>query len=124
MSNMNLVFLIGNLASDPELRYTPKGTAVADFRLAVDRFRGREESGEVKSDFFTVVVWGKLAELCSKYLSKGRTAAVEGRLQTRSYTDRDGNKRTKTEIIGNNVQFIGGRGQQGSNDISEEETTF
>lgn len=124
MSNMNLVFLIGNLASDPELRYTPKGTAVADFRLAVDRFRGREESGATKSDFFTIVVWGKLAELCSKYLSKGRTAAVEGRLQTRSYTDRDGNKRTKTEIIGNNVQFIGGRGQQGSNDISEEETPF
>ncbi|MDP7423195.1 MAG: single-stranded DNA-binding protein [bacterium] len=124
MASMNMVFLIGRLASDPELRYTPGGTAVADFRIAVDRFRGRDETGEKQTDFFKVVVWSKLAELCSKYLSKGRMAAVEGRLQSRSYTDRDGVKRTVTEVVGNNVQFIGGKPESKADDLADEESPF
>lgn len=131
MANMNLVFLMGNLASDPELRYTPNGNAVADFRLAVDRFQGKKETAEKVTDFFNVVVWGKLAELCSQYLKKGRMAVVEGRLQTRNYTDREGNRRDKTEIIGRNVQFLGGRGDSvprgdsaAPSDMAEEEIPF
>lgn len=105
--NLNKVFLIGNLTRDPELRHTAQGTSVAHFSLAVNRnYKGSD--GEYKRDtnFFNIVVWGKAGENCAKYLTKGRSALVEGRLQNRSYETQDGQKRTFTEIIADNVQFL------------------
>jgi single-strand DNA-binding protein len=100
---MNKVILIGNLTKDPELRYTPNGVAVATFTLAINRPGKKDEA-----DFINVVAWQKLADLCATYLRKGRQAAVEGRLQTRSYDDKEGKKRYVTEVVAENVQFLGG----------------
>ncbi|HBQ25323.1 MAG TPA: single-stranded DNA-binding protein, partial [Syntrophomonas sp.] len=86
---------MGRLTRDPELRYTPNGTAVASFTVAIDRKYNREET-----DFIPIVVWSKLAELCANYLGKGRLVAVEGRLQVRTYEAKDGQKRWVTEVIG------------------------
>lgn len=102
---MNKFIGIGNLAKDPEMRYSPNGTAVTTFTLAINRpKRNGEDQG---ADFLNVVTLGKLAENCAQYLSKGRPAAVEGRMQTRSY-EKDGQKRFVTEVFGENVQFLGG----------------
>jgi single-strand DNA-binding protein len=98
---LNRVILIGRLTRDPELRYTPTGTAVASFTVAVDRKFKREET-----DFIPVVVWSKLAEHCANYLGKGRLVAVEGRLQVRTYEAQDGQKRWVTEVIGEDVRFL------------------
>lgn len=98
--SLNRVQLIGNLTRDPELRYTPQGTAVATFSIATNR-RWATESGEKKEDveFHRVVAWNKLAELCSQLLAKGRKVYVEGRLSTRSWTAQDGSQKSTTEII-------------------------
>jgi len=98
--SLNKVVLIGNLTRDPELRYTPQGTAVCTFGLATNR-QWVTEAGEKKEDaeFHRLVSWNKLAEICSQLLSKGRKVYVEGRLQTRSWTGQDGNQRTSTEIV-------------------------
>lgn len=112
---MNKIFLIGRLTKDPELRYTPSGAAVCSFTLAVDR-RFTSQNGEREADFINIVVWNKTAESSAKYLSKGRQAAVEGRLQIRSYDDKDGQRRWVTEVIADNVEFLGnGQGQGGQN---------
>lgn len=105
---LNRVVLIGRLTKDPELRYTPAGgVAVTTFTLAVNRrFRGKDAQQE--ADFIPVVVWNKLAEICAKYLVKGSQAAVEGRLQLRSYEDREGVRRNVAEVVADNVQFLGG----------------
>lgn len=103
---MNKIFLIGRLTKDPELRYTPNGAAVANFTLAVNR-RMPNQNGEREADFIPIVVWNKVAENCSKYLSKGRQVAVEGRLQIRTYDGNDGNRRWVTEVIAENVEFLG-----------------
>ena len=95
---MNKIFLIGRLTKDPELRYTPSGAAVCSFTLAVDR-RFTNQSGEREADFINIVVWNKAAENCAKYLSKGRQAAVEGRLQIRSFDGNDGQRKWVTEVI-------------------------
>jgi len=111
---LNRIILIGRLAQDPELRYTPtEGVAVATFSLAVERPFANQK-GEKEVDFIRIVVWRKQAENCANYLSKGRLVAVEGRLQLRSYEDRDGIKRTIAEVVASNVTFLGGR-----KDISE-----
>jgi len=109
MANLNRVFLIGNLTRDPELRYTPQGTAVVNLRLAVNR-RFRTRSGEEKSEtcFVTVVVWDKQAESCNQYLRKGRAVFVEGRLQSRSFEDSSGKQRSVIEVRADRVQFLGG----------------
>ena len=109
---MNKVILIGNLTKDPELRYTPaNGVAVATFTLAVNRpFTNKQ--GEREADFIPVVVWEKQAENCANYLNKGSQAAVEGRLQVRTYEDREGQRRWITEVVANNVQFLGKKGEQ------------
>lgn len=100
---MNNVVLIGRLANDPELSYTPNNqTAVCRFTLAVNRMR--KEDG---ADFIRITVWGKQAENCDRYLSKGRQAAVHGRIQTGSYTNRDGAKVYTTEVVANSVEFVG-----------------
>lgn len=102
---INRVVLLGRLTKDPELRYTPSGVAVATFTLAVDR-RFSNQQGERETDFIFIVAWRQLAELCANYLKKGQQAAVEGRLQTRSYENRDGQKVYVTEVVADNVQFL------------------
>lgn len=116
---MNKIFLIGRLTKDPELRYTPSGAAVCSFTLAVDR-RFTSQNGEREADFINIVVWNKTAESSAKYLSKGRQAAVEGRLQIRSYDDKDGQRRWVTEVIADNVEFLG-NGQGGSGDKNKQQ---
>ncbi|CAJ1000730.1 MULTISPECIES: single-stranded DNA-binding protein [Bacillales] len=110
---MNKVILIGNLTKDPELRYTPNGVAVATFTLAVNRPRPNQ-AGEREADFINIVAWQKLADLCATYLRKGRQAAVEGRIQTRSYDNKEGKRVYVTEVVAENVQFLGGRGSEGA----------
>jgi single-strand DNA-binding protein len=108
MASLNKVFLIGNLTRPPELRYTPSGTAVADMRLAVNR-NYTTQGGEKREEtsFLTVVVWGKQAETCGEYLDKGSPILVEGRLQTREWEAKDGQKRTVVEVVAERVQFMG-----------------
>lgn len=102
---LNRVILIGRLAREPELRYTPGGTAVTRLVLAVDRpFVNRQ--GEREADFIDVVVWQKQAETCANYLGKGRLVAVEGRLQVRSYDDSQGIRRRVVEVVAENVRFL------------------
>ena len=105
---MNKAILIGNLANDPETRTTQSGIAQCTFRLAVQR-RFANQNGVREADFLTIVCWRQTAELCSRYLSKGRKVAVEGSIQTRSYDAQDGTKRYVTEIIADNVEFLGSR---------------
>ena len=101
---LNKIFLMGRLTRDPELRRTQSGTAVTSFSLAVDRdFKGQD--GEKETDFIDIVAWRGTAEFVSKYFTKGRMAIVEGRLQIRDYTDRDGNKRRVAEVVADNVYF-------------------
>ena len=109
---MNKVILIGNLAADPELRRTASDVPVCTFRLAVQR-RFSNAQGVREADFFTIVAWRQTAELCSRYLTKGRKCAVVGSLQTRSYDAQDGTKRYVTEIIADNVEFLGSRDEGG-----------
>jgi single-strand DNA-binding protein len=112
MASLNKVFLIGNLTRPPELRYTPSGTAVSDLRLAVNRGY-TTQGGERREEtcFLTVVVWGKQAESCGEYLDKGSPILVEGRLQTRDWETKDGQKRNVVEVVAERVQFMG-RGKQ------------
>ena len=108
MANLNKVFLIGNLTRDPELRYTPGGTAVANLGLAVNR-RFKDSSGELKEEvcFLTVTVWDKQAEACCQYLTKGRPVFVEGVLQSRFWETSDGQKRSAIDVRAERVQFLG-----------------
>src|SRR3989338_8800252 len=109
MASLNKVFLIGNLTRDPELRYVPSGTAVATFTIAVNRVY-TTQSGEKKEQatFVRVVVWGRRAEVCGEYLSKGSPLFVEGRLQSRNWETQDGQKRSTIEVIADNIQFLRG----------------
>jgi len=111
MSGINKAILVGRLGSDPEVRYTPSGVAVANFNIATSEEWKDKDSGEKKerTEWHRIVAWSKLGEICGEYLSKGRQVYVEGRIQTRSWEDRDGNKRYTTEIIASDVQFLGGR---------------
>ena len=106
---MNKVVLIGRLTRDPELRYTGNNTAVASFTLAVNRPFSNQQ-GEREADFINIVVWRKQAENVKNYLSQGSQAAVEGRLQTRTYDDNNGQKRYITEVVADNVEFLGSKG--------------
>ncbi len=111
MPSLNRVLLIGNLTRDPELRYTPKGTAVADLGLAVNRVVSSEE-GERREDttFIDVVVWSRLAEIAQQYLKKGRSVFIEGRLQLDTWDDKQtGQKRSKLRVIAENLQMLGSR---------------
>ncbi len=102
---LNKIFLMGRLVADPELKQTTTGLPVTTFRIAVDRDRKNKETGEREADFVTIVAWRSTAEFVSKYFTKGRMAIVEGRLQIRPYTDRDGNKRSATEVGAANIYF-------------------
>jgi single-strand DNA-binding protein len=110
MASVNKVILIGNLGRDPELRYTQGGQAVANFSMATtERFSGRDGTPQERTEWHRIVVWGKQAETCAQYLSKGRSVYIEGRLQTREWEDREGQKRYTTEITAQRVQFLGPR---------------
>jgi single-strand DNA-binding protein len=110
MAGINKVILVGNLGADPEMRYTPSGTAVANFRIATSETRTNKEGNkETKTEWHRIVTFGKLAEICGEYLAKGRQVYIEGRIQTRSWDDRDGNKRYTTEIVANTMQMLGSK---------------
>ena len=102
---LNRIILMGRLTRDPELRHTQTGTAVASFTLAVDRDFKDRSSGERATDFIDVVAWRQTGEFVSRYFTKGRMAVVEGRLQMRDWTDKDGNKRRSAEVVADNVYF-------------------
>ncbi|MBW2713404.1 MAG: single-stranded DNA-binding protein [Deltaproteobacteria bacterium] len=115
MASINKVILIGNLGRDPELKYTQSGQAVCNFSIATtEKWKGKDGQMQEKTEWHRIVAWGKTGELCSQYLSKGRPVYIEGRLQTRDWEDKDGNKRQTTEINANTVQFLGGGGGRGS----------
>lgn len=101
---LNKVFMQGRLVADPELRHTPNGVAVASFRIAIDR-DFKDKSGERQADFVNVIAWRADAEFVSKFFSKGRMAIVEGKLQSRNYEDKDGNKRYALEVVADNIYF-------------------
>lgn len=106
--SVNKVILVGRLGQDPELRYTPSGMAVCNFTLATsESWTDKNGEKQERTEWHRVVIWGKLAELCNQYLSKGRQAYLEGALQTRSWEDKEGVKRYTTEIVAKTVQFLG-----------------
>ena len=116
MASFNKVFLMGNLTKDPELRYTPQGTAVANLRLAVNRkFRTKTQEMKEEVCFITVVVWSKQAETCNQYLHKGSPIFVEGMLQSRSWDDASsGQKRSVVEVRADRIQFLGAAPSRGT----------
>jgi len=105
---MNKIMLIGRLTKDPELRYTQSGTAVASFTLAVDR-RFSNQNGERETDFLNCVAWNKSAEFVANYFHKGKQMALEGRLQVRSYDGNDGQRRWVTEVVAEQIEFVGSK---------------
>jgi single-strand DNA-binding protein len=107
---VNKVILIGNLGADPEVRFTPGGQAVANFRIATsESWTDKNGQKQERTEWHRIVVWGKLAELCGEYLKKGRQCYVEGRLQTREWTDKENRKNYTTEVVATAVTFLGGR---------------
>jgi single-strand DNA-binding protein len=114
MASVNKVILIGNLGRDPEVRYLPSGDAVANFSIATTE-KWKDKGGEMQeqTEWHRISFFGRQAEICGEYLRKGSSVYVEGRLQTRKWTDKDGNERTSTEIRGDRMQMLGGRGGGG-----------
>ena len=108
MAGVNKAILIGNLGADPEIRYTPSGMAVATFRIATsETWTNKEGQRETRTEWHRIVAFGKLAEICGEYLSKGKQVYIEGRITTRQWDDRDGNRRYTTEIVANTLQMLG-----------------
>jgi single-strand DNA-binding protein len=127
MSGVNKVILIGHLGSDPTVRYTQSGSAVANFNIATtERFNNKAGEREERTEWHRIVAWGKLAEICQQYLKKGKQVYIEGRLQTRQWEDQQGQKKYTTEIVANNMQMLGRAGDtmdvpsQDTNDYSPE----
>ncbi len=107
MASLNKVMIIGNLGSEPEMRFTPGGNPVTSFRVATNRvYTTSEGERKEEAEWFTVVAWGKLAEQCNQFLAKGRLVYAEGRLQTRTWESPDGQKHYRTEVIANRVTFL------------------
>ena len=117
MANVNKVMLLGNITRDLEVRYTPKGTAVCDLGMAVNRIRTGDNGERIEEvTYVDVTLWGRQAELAGQYLSKGRSVFIEGRLQLDQWDDKQtGQKRSRLRVVGENMQFIGGQGGSGSN---------
>lgn len=112
--SVNRVILIGNLTKDPEQRFTGSGTAVCNFSLATnEKYKDKSGEWQERAEFHNIVAWSKLAEICGKYLKKGKQVYIEGRIQTRSYDDKSGNKKYITEIVADQMQMLGGREAQG-----------
>lgn len=127
---MNKVILIGNLTKDPEVRTTNNGTYVTTFSIAVNR-KYKAQDGSQITDFFDIVAWRQLAELCGKYLEKGRKVGIVGELQTRSYESKDGTKRCVTEIVASEVEFLTPKGSvqgtvdaEGFTDVDDQDLPF
>ncbi|OGF14653.1 MAG: single-stranded DNA-binding protein [Candidatus Eisenbacteria bacterium RBG_16_71_46] len=119
MSGVNKVILVGNLGANPELRHTQGGQTVANLRLATtERWTDRSGQKQEATEWHRVVVWGKQAEIVGQYLTKGRQVYIEGRIRTRSWQDQQGQKRFTTEIVAQNVQMLGGRGERSADDSS------
>ena len=107
--SVNKVIVLGNLGAKPELKYLPSGQAVCEMRIATsEKYKDKNEQPQERTEWHRVVVWGKTAENCAKYLDKGRQVYVEGRLQTRSWDDKEGKKQYMTETVAHNVVFLGG----------------
>jgi single-strand DNA-binding protein len=125
MAGVNKVILVGNLGKDPEVRHTPQGMAVGNFPLATsESWNDKSGQKQERTEWHRIVVWGKLAELCQRYLTKGRKAYVEGKLQTRAWDDKDGNKRYTTEIVATTVQFLDSASSEKSSYGSQEADPF
>jgi single-strand DNA-binding protein len=114
---LNKVMIIGHLGRDPEMRYTPSGRPVASFSVAVSR-NWKSSNGERKSEteWFKIVAWGRLAEICKEYLHKGQQVYIEGRLQTRQWEDKEGQQRTSVEVVANEMTMLGERREKGMSD--------
>ena len=111
---INKVILIGRLGADPEIRYTPSGAEVATFRMATsEAWTNKSGEKEERTEWHRIVAWRGLAKICGEFLSKGKLVYVEGRLRTRSWEDRDGNKRTTTEVEATDMKMLGGAGEGG-----------
>ncbi len=119
---LNKVQIIGNLGRDPEMRFTSQGTVITTISVAVSRSWKDKKDGtdHEETEWFRVVAWDKLGEICNQYLTKGSQVYFEGRLQTRKYTDREGVERYSTEVVATNMVMLGGRGERGSAPDSEE----
>lgn len=113
--SVNKVILLGRLGANPEIRYTPSGAPVANFNIATsESWNDKGGQKQERTEWHRIVVWNKLAELCNQYLAKGRQVYLEGRLQTRQWDDKDGNKRYTTEVVASTVQFLGATNQGAS----------
>lgn len=122
MAGVNKVILVGNLGRDPEVRYTKSGQAVASFSIATsEKWTGKDGNREERTEWHRITAWGKLGEICGEYLSKGKQVYIEGKLQTREWEDKDGNKRQTTEVVANNMVMLSqaGGAQGGSGGYSE-----
>jgi len=121
MASLNKVMIIGNLGKDPEVRYTAAGTAVASFSVATsEKYKNKAGEWEEKTEWHNVTLWARLAEIAGEYLAKGKTVFIEGRLQTRKWQDRDGKDRYTTEIVGEKMQMLGGKGDGSGSGRSSE----
>jgi len=122
MAGVNKVILLGNLGRDPEVRYTPSGAAVANFTIATSEEWKDKDSGEKqeRTEWHRVVAWRRLGEICGEYLHKGSQVYIEGRLQTKSWEDREGNKRYTTEIVAQTMQMLGSPRKEGKTKSVEE----
>ncbi|PIT98992.1 MAG: single-stranded DNA-binding protein [Bdellovibrionales bacterium CG10_big_fil_rev_8_21_14_0_10_45_34] len=119
MSGVNKAIIVGRLGADPEVKFTQSGQQVARFSVATsENWTDRDGQKQERTEWHRVVVWGKLAEICGKYLSKGRQVFVEGRIQTRSWEDNQGQKKYSTEIVASTVQFLGTGQEASSHDSS------
>jgi single-strand DNA-binding protein len=124
MSSVNKVILVGRLGKDPEVRYTPSGSAVANFSVATsENWKDKGGEKQERTEWHNIVVWGKLAEICGQYLNKGKLVYLEGRLQTREWDDRDGVKRKTTEIVASEMVMLGSKGEGGGGGGAPRENT-
>lgn len=115
MSGVNKVILVGRLGKDPEIRATPGGQSVCNFSIATsENWTDKQGQKQERTEWHRIVVWGKIAEVCGQHLSKGRQVYIEGRLQTRSWDDKTGQKRYTTEVVASTVQFLGAGGEKGA----------
>jgi single-strand DNA-binding protein len=108
MAGVNKAILVGRLGKDPEIKYTPSGTAIANFTMATsENYKDKDGQKQERTEWHKIVAFGKLAEICGEYLAKGKQVYIEGRIQTRSWDDKDGNKKYMTEIVANTMQMLG-----------------
>jgi single-strand DNA-binding protein len=121
MASVNKVILVGNVGRDPELRYTQSGQPVASFSVATnERFKDKDGNWKDRTEWHRIVAWARLAEICGEYLRKGSQVFIEGRIQTRDWEDKEGNKRPTTEVIALGMQMLGRRGGEGASAGGEE----